>query len=481
VFEPITELCPTQLCEEIITVGSLERIDFLLSDLSVVYLHILLPSDLTTGLPAIMHDWKDFKRKVRRSDRLWQFSQFIDSIDSARKPTMYFLDICLPHRLWEYLPSGKKYRMFSKTNIWDFLPHGKKSTDFKIMGTGIGSKGEIWGDDGWIVTQGYQLHLLQVGLVDKLLGQLMDKLKAVDLYNRSLIVVTADHGISFRPNDYLRVVVKSNSGDIMFVPLFIKAPNQHEGVIDDRNIKTIDILPTIMDILGIQLPWELDGRSAFDKSLPERTQALFFNPRKEELRFTIGTLLYVKHDTLKWKSTLFGSGTPDGLFRIGPHNSLVGLPMRAIDIVEGDFTVELDQELFYANVDPEAPFVNSHITGLVFLDGHTGAKVNLAISVNGTIRAVTRTFPLERGEAEWSAMVPETAFRGGKNHVEVFILSTDTDGQLYLMRPESPSHFIYTLSSLRKTLTRHPDGTSIQIVPKALQGFVRSVDRGGLR
>ena len=56
-----------------------------------------------------------------------------------------------------------------------------------------------WVDDEWPVLQEYRRHLTQVRYVDTLLGRLLDRLKAQGLYDRSLVVVTGDHGVSFRP------------------------------------------------------------------------------------------------------------------------------------------------------------------------------------------------------------------------------------------------------------------------------------------
>ena len=49
----------------------------------------------------------------------------------------------------------------------------------------------------WLIQQKYQRHLLQVEFTDRLLGRALDELHATGLYDRSLIVVTADHGESF--------------------------------------------------------------------------------------------------------------------------------------------------------------------------------------------------------------------------------------------------------------------------------------------
>nr|MDQ4041286.1 hypothetical protein [Actinomycetota bacterium] len=58
----------------------------------------------------------------------------------------------------------------------------------------------------------------------------------------------------------------------------------------------------------------------------------------------------------------------------------------------------------------------SHVTGVV--DGLTGGR-NLALAVNGRVRAVARTYSFV-GDTRFSFMVPEYAFRAGYNDVRVF-------------------------------------------------------------
>jgi len=384
----------------------------------------------------------------------------------------------LPHRRWEYLPSGKKFGVFSDNKIWDFLPHGKKLNSEKIMGTGVGAKGhEIWGKDEWVVTQAYQLFLLQVGFVDRLLGQLVERLKALGFYEQSLLVITADHGISFRPNDYTRIVTESNAGDITSVPLFIKAPNQRDGLIIDRMVETIDVFPTIADILKIKLPYAVDGRSALDESVPERDRILFLNPRNfpDKFKFSKKDLLHIKHDTLKRKLNIFGSGEgADRLYEIGPFKDLIGRDVQTIPMVEGNFAVELDQQIYYGNVDLETEFAPSRITGSVLVSNESEDRFSLAISVNGIVRAITETFPSEGGSAKWSAMVPESAFRMGKNDVEAFVV-TKRAGKVLLEYAKTREKVTFVLSSRKGQggeIIVRSDGRTIPVKQNAVRAYL---------
>ena len=59
---------------------------------------------------------------------------------------------------------------------------------------GLDSKG--WFGPQWQVDQAFQRHVLQVQYTDRLVGALLDKLRARGLFDEAVIVVTADHGVA---------------------------------------------------------------------------------------------------------------------------------------------------------------------------------------------------------------------------------------------------------------------------------------------
>ncbi len=490
VYETITWLCPVQLCRKRLT-EFMERLRSLVADTAIVSLYVILPVDYTDSLPVVTQSWKDFAidtadfrkntknetnaffkeidnffkvaaKEVEKKDRGEVFRQFLRSIRASDRSSLYFSHSYLPHVPWSYLPSGRKYKL----------------TGNKINGL----KEEWWDDNELFVIEAFQQHLLQVGFVDKLLGELMDRLKSVGLYDRSLIVITADHGVSFRPNDSRRNVTKTNYQDIMPIPLFIKVPHQNTGIISDRNVETIDILPTIADVLDITMPWPVDGRSVFNISLPERDRKVIFpflGPPDTKYRFVFEPDIIAKYNTLAQKISLFGDGTkPNRLYSIGSHSERLSRHISKVELMEeADVMTQLDQEKLFVNVDPMASFVPARITGRVLKSEDIGFPLDLAIAVNGTIQAVTKTFDDRGGKSKFSAIVPERAFQEGKNKVEVFVVS-EGDGQLQLSRTKSWSKVTYTLteSGSRGEIIVSSDGKSVSVVPEALEGYVDAVD-----
>lgn len=414
----LTQLCPTGLCpQERPSMG--RRLSLLLSDLTVIYLHLLLQPNPRDGLPSPAHQWNGSPLNPLRtsfSDRRQQGMNFLRTIQETDRPSLYFLHLLLPHAPFQYLPSGREYLRGGVILFFDPNPRRRAP-------------------DSWKVSQDYQRHLLQVGFVDTWLGELLEHLRTLGLYERALLILTADHGTSFRPGDFSRWPTQTTFQDIMPVPLFIKAPFQAQGRIDDRPTETVDILPSLADLLAIELPWAVDGRSAFG-SPTERIPRIYRSPGLHPAVFP--GLVEARRRAVARQYRLFGSGSPVLTpSASGPHSSLVGQSVDEVGSV-GDIPVQItfDRPETFTNVDLESDFIPAYITGQVSPPtSPDGQPVWLAVAVNGRIQAVTRPWrePISGRQGEWSAVVPETAFRAGHNTVEVLMV-VDAAGQLSLAR-----------------------------------------------
>ena len=455
------------------------RFRLLVEDLSVAYLHLLLPASwasrwlppvtqtwnqfLDPGAPGpIQRTWKDFRVDwSRRADR---FRNFVDSIRGDGPPALYFLHSMLPHANWIYLPSGKLYTLSERPGVAGVVGPNNQGLDVNQ-----------WLDDPWLVIQSYQRHLLQVMFLDRLVGELVRRLREQNLYDSTLLVVTADHGASFRPGDSRRLVTATNYMDIISVPLIVKAPGQRRGVVSDRNVESIDILPTLVEMLGIETDWPLEGQSALAAEAPERPRKIVYTDDGEN--FSFDPRLEARWESLERKLTLFGGVNGDlskqDPYRIGPHAELVGRRTDALIQGRSDLTVEIDGSHLYRQVDLDSTFLLSRISGRVLggQDAQTGRT--LAIGVNGTVRAVTRTSQLG-GETVFSALVPETAFRDGSNQIDIYE-TRRTESGLALLPVEIPAPASYQLdASGKETLLETPEGTEIPIGDPGVTGWVVS-------
>ena len=247
VYETISQLCPPQRCRY--SDGHLDQagLGAVLAETARSYRKLISPYDAAED-PAAFADQTAAEAgrplpPTFRFDRLGlnqpsRFNAFLDGLRASDRPTMHLLHLLLPHPPWRYLPSGAEYndKSFAVAHKTEQAPAA-------------------------VVQLAHQRHLLQVAYTDRLLGQVVDKLKAEGMWDRSLVVLGADHGRGWVPGEQPRYLSAGNAPDLMWVPQFIKAPGQRRGRVDDRNWEQVDLLPTVADLAGIQVPWRMDGRS----------------------------------------------------------------------------------------------------------------------------------------------------------------------------------------------------------------------------
>lgn len=93
----------------------------------------------------------------------------------------------------------------------------------------------------------------EINYADEQLGLLFESLKSAGLYDSSIIVVTADHGeMMDRGSAYFSHGQDMSIGQI-HVPLMIKLPNQSQGQLINQWVSTMDVAPTLLDYLRLDL------------------------------------------------------------------------------------------------------------------------------------------------------------------------------------------------------------------------------------
>jgi len=99
-----------------------------------------------------------------------------------------------------------------------------------------------------------------IRMVDYNINAFFEKLRTLDLYDRALIIVTADHGEEFGEHgNYGHGNVYEQSAH---VPLLIRFPNgQHGGMRYPHVVQQIDLFPTVLGALGLPLPAPVDGQN----------------------------------------------------------------------------------------------------------------------------------------------------------------------------------------------------------------------------
>jgi hypothetical protein len=328
-----------------------------------------------------------------------RFARWLRSVRGARRPALFFKHVLLPHSPWRYLPHGRQYTRGDPIPGWGHA--------FSVP---------------WVAIQKYQRHLLQLAFTDRLLGSLLARLKGQGLYDRALIVVTADNGEGFGRVGNGHEVSAENVGDIALTPLIVKRPFQHDGRVIGRHVRSVDVLPTVARVVHAPIPWRVQGRSVYGPgtgSIP--ATATVFQRSGRRLRLGPGALRRWARAARRRKAQLFGAG----LYAVGPYRMLIGTAPPSPGAGTGGHAT-LNGARSFHSVHLASGFVPAYVTGRVTGPHPPGA---VAVAVNGRIAATSPTYRVHRGGSIYfSALLPEQALREGDNDVRLYAVSGPADG-----------------------------------------------------
>jgi hypothetical protein len=253
VDEVVTSVCDPSLCGAEQRPPQESRLKDLVKDLRYVEGRLILPPALANELPNVSATFGNFGNNADEGAQYAgqfardlfvppspkQFNSFFAGIEPHGR-SFNLIHIELPHEPFHFLPDGREYNF---TEISDIA----------------GPNAQSWAADEGGVATTMQRHFIQNGYADRLTGQMIDRLKKIGLWDRALVIVTADHGISFDPTDKRRIATSTNLGGVGNPPLFIKYPGEKGAKVSDAHTRTVDIVPTIADVLGVEIPYDVDG------------------------------------------------------------------------------------------------------------------------------------------------------------------------------------------------------------------------------
>jgi hypothetical protein len=349
VREIVTSMCPRKLCSKAVAVNKPDEAesappeavvrkglsrDFL-RDAMVVLGHKLLPAQLRDKLPATDDAWGGFTNKVspivsvttvspasstsvqledvktrdEEADE-WHTSgppsqventrMFIDRVTHAKIPSLHFLHTLLPHRPWSL---ASDMRTFQNLGLNREIPDSRFSS---INET--------------------RVFLQQMMATDSLVLDLVKRLKKSANWNRTMLVVTADHGITLQAGAWKRAKVDPKKTgtieDLYRVPLFIKYPDQAIGEINDCTASPVDILPTIASVKGISAGWKYDGDNLRTRCI-NRPKRVIFWPGGKGVVTTGVEALQKRADY--YSSLVPYEGGQDGASSLAPYGALTNL------------------------------------------------------------------------------------------------------------------------------------------------------------
>ena len=162
---------------------------------------------------------------------------------------------------------GRPFFLF--VHYWD--PHGPYDPPLPFGGSRTGA-GTVDYDMDRLLTGDYTmtpralatmltLYDGEISYVDSKIGELMERLRKDGTLDRSLVILTADHGESFGEHDHWehsRVLYE----DLLHVPFIVRMPEARFAgtALDDVIAQPTDILPMALSVAGLPVPEGIEGR-----------------------------------------------------------------------------------------------------------------------------------------------------------------------------------------------------------------------------
>ena len=300
------------------------------------------------------------------------FEAMVSRAANSANPTLHFQHIMLPHRPWKLTPDQRTYAgAVNPARVPDELIPDN-STDVHVL------------------NHEYQAMLMQYVAVDSMIGHLVSELKESKAWDRTMVVVVADHGLSMESGTSRRRAVRPDQPgtleDLYRVPLFIKYPDQKQSEVNDCDAMSYDILPTIAGVKNLDAGWTYDGVD-LRQNCPERpSRDISWDKGKSTMATNWTSLLdrvalyddYVPID-----------GGVETIFGFGPFSSLIGTQITSPTVSSSIASWTLEQRDQFANVSNErfAP-VPVQISGTVTLRSNVPTNSVGLLTINGVVAGV---------------------------------------------------------------------------------------------
>ena len=413
-IQPVTSLCPVSVCASATgDSGPFDARRFVrfVRDAGYVYGHRVLPPFLRRHIPSIEGTWGGFGAvadKFREQFSAGVLSQVnalsngIRLLTDDPSPRVQVVHVLLPHAPWRITPD---------------LRVAPLSTEISTSNP----------SDADGVRDTYQTFLYQLAAADTALGDAIAQLKAADRWDDTLLVVTADHGISFDAGVPQRHTDFTNEGqynDVYRIPTFIKYPAQTAGAVSDCATTNLDLLPTILDVMKLDTGWTWAGESVARSCPQGRTREVVSATGQ---RTVIATGFEKARERAAHYATIVDNrGAARTVARVGASASLVGTPIKSSTKDASVSAWTLKQEsMFYKVSDTRGRMVPSLVTGTVRLSSPLPDGTEGVVAVDGVAAGVLGELSGASRDVDFTAVLDFTLLTDGAHSVELFVRRPD--------------------------------------------------------
>lgn len=152
----------------------------------------------------------------------------------------------------ERLETGRIGRFFDSAGKLDLINNNSEDVEVKFLFSGGVTQS---------VSDSLRNYAVEVRQIDKAIGALRDKLEQLGIANKTILVLTADHGEGLNSHGHISHA-HALYNELLKVPLLIYHPFfGRKGNTVDQIVDHLDIMPTILDLAHVDVPFQMRGQS----------------------------------------------------------------------------------------------------------------------------------------------------------------------------------------------------------------------------
>ena len=198
------------------------------------------------------------------------------------------------------------------------------------------------------------LYDAEIAYNDEHFGRLLKRLRALGLYQSSLIVFLADHGEAFKEHGTWQHGTTLYEEEIA-IPLIIKFPDGRQaGTRVQALARQVDVLPTLLEFLGLDAPERLDGRSLLPAIAAKAEAPVFAYSYLARRRGSWVGVVHEDHKLVRAREHE-GGGTREWLFDLASDPAESDDLLHDLPVWHGFLSNRLDRAITEAPAGSSAP------------------------------------------------------------------------------------------------------------------------------
>jgi len=244
-------------------------------------------------------------------------------------------------------------------------------------------------------------------------------------WDRTMLIDTADHGITFEVGESKRLTIdptaKGTLEDIYRVPFFVKYPGQKERRVDDCPVAGVDLLPTVIGVTGIDPGWDLQGTDLSKKCPTRASRPISWPDGSATMKTGFSAVVERAQRYDEWVDA---EGSVDDIVRAGIHGDLVGSQVPVRHDTDASVIWELNRPEDFTRVGSgRFGFVPTQVGGSLTVARDIAPDEEALLVVDGTIVGVVSEIAgLKAGESTlFRSTLLARAIPPGSHTVELWL------------------------------------------------------------